>query len=81
MGQNPASLNDTPRVKAKALLLDNTDHKTVQLLNVGVNTHDIIELHVLPATKPENAFYSSEIRSPYILDIPFRAEGRGRDII
>ena len=79
--QNPASLDDTPRVKAKALLLDNTDHKAVQLLNVGVNTHDIIELHVLPATKSENAFYSSEIRSPYILDIPFRAEGRGRDII
>lgn len=78
--QNPASLNDIPRVKAKALL-DNTDHIAAQLLSIGINTHDIIELLVLPATKPENAFYSSRMRSPYVLDIPFRAEGRGRDVL
>ena len=52
--KDPASLNETPCVKARALLPDYDTSKVDALLNVGVNTQDIVQLLVLPGTKPEN---------------------------
>lgn len=78
--KDPASLNETPCVKARALLPDYDTAKADNLLTSGVNTHDIVQLLVLPGTKPENTFYSEEKRSPNVLEIPFHPEGQGRDI-
>ena len=78
--KDPASLNETPCVKARALLPDYDTSKVDALLNVGVNTQDIVQLLVLPGTKPENTFYGEEKRSPSVIEIPFHPEGHGRDI-
>lgn len=75
-----ASLNGVPCVKAKALLPDYDSAKAEALQTAGVNPHDIIQMLVYCGTKPQNTFYSQEKRSPNVLEIPFEAEGGGRDI-
>ena len=75
--KDPASLNETPCVKARALLPDYDTAKADNLLTSGVNTHDIVQLLVLPGTKPENTFYSDEKRSPNVPD-GLQQSGHGR---
>ena len=49
-------------------------------MNTGANPNDIIQMIVYHGTKLQNTFYSQEKRSPNELEIPFEAEGGGRDI-
>lgn len=78
--EDSSSMNGVPRVKAKALLPDYDAAKAELLLNTGVNPNDIIQMLVYHGTKLQNTFYSQEKRSPNVLEIPFEAEGGGRDI-
>ena len=78
--EDPSSMNGVPCVKARALLPDYDAAKAKVLLTTGVNPHDIIQMLVFHGTKLENTFYSKEKRSPNVLEIPFEAEGGGRDI-
>ena len=75
-----ASLNNISYVKAKALLPDYDTKKAEALLHQGINTFEIIEMLVLPGTKPKNLYYSPEKRSPNVMEIPFQARGNGQDI-
>lgn len=78
--EDSSSMNGVPCVKARALLPDYNEAKAEVLQTTGVNPHDIIQMLVYHGTKPQNTFYSQEKRSPNVLEIPFEAEGGGRDI-
>lgn len=78
--EDSSSMNGVPCVKARALLPDYDAAKAEVLQTTGVNPHDIIQMLVYHGTKPQNTFYSQEKRSPNVLEIPFNAEGGGRDI-
>lgn len=78
--EDSASMNGIACVKARALLPDYDAVKAEVLLNTGVNPNDIIQMLVYHGTKPQNTFYSQEKRSPNVFEIPFEAEGGGRDI-
>ena len=78
--EDSSSMNGVPFVKARALLPDYDAAKAEVLLTTGVSPHDIIQMLVYHGTKPQNTFYSQEKRSPNVLEIPFEAQGGGRDI-
>lgn len=78
--QNSSSQNGVPKVKAKALIPDYDQDKAQLLLTYGITTHDIVEMVVAPSTPIENLFYSDEKRKLHVLEIPFEAEGDGKDI-
>lgn len=50
------------------------------MLSEGVDTHDIIEMIVAPATAAENLYYGADKRKPHVLEIPFEGKGNGEDI-
>lgn len=78
--QDSASQNDIQKVKAKALLPGYDQEKVRLLASDGIKTYDIVEMVVVPSTSKENLFFAEEKRKPHVLEIPFEAEGDGRDI-
>lgn len=78
--QDSASLNEEPKVRAKALLYDYDTEKAQLLSSEGINTHDIVAMIIAPATANENLFYGKEKRKPHVLEIPFEGRGNGEDI-
>ena len=80
--KDSTALNNIPYVKAKLLVPYGDEYEEIakELLNVGVNTEDIIQVLVLPPFDKNNTFPSKEKRTPKVLEIPFHAQGKGSDI-
>lgn len=74
-------LNDHPYAKAKLLVPINEVEKEKELLTTGILTTDIIEMVVLPPMDMNNTFPSKENRTPNVIEVPFEADGGGRDIL
>lgn len=76
------ALNDVPFAKAKLLVPYGKEYEetTKELLEVGVDTKDIVQALVLPPFDRNNTFPSKEKRTPKVIEIPFQAQGKGRDI-
>lgn len=68
------------KVRAKELLNQISKESQELLIEEGLYTKDIVEMLVAPFTKPNNTFASKELRQPKVLEIPFEAEGNGKDI-
>lgn len=76
---NVDALNEKNYANAK-LLVPNHKADADELLREGVNPADIVSMTVLPSMEENNTFPSKEKRTPKVLEIPFEAEGGGRDI-
>lgn len=79
---DPASLNSQPCVKAKLLVPYGKQYEGVakELLECGIETKNVVQALVLPPFEKNNTFPSKEKRTPKVLRIPFKADGKGRDI-
>lgn len=80
--EDPASLNSHACVKAKLLVPYGKQYESVakELSESGIETKDIVQALVLPPNDKNNTYPSKEKRTPKVLEIPFKAEGKGRDI-
>ena len=80
--EDSASQNIQPRVKAKLLVPYGKQYEGMakELIEYGIDTKDIVQALVLPPFEKNNTFPSKEKRTPKVLEIPFKAEGKGRDI-
>lgn len=78
--ENVSAIDKQPNVKVKALLNNLDGEKVDRLFNDGIPAKDIIEITVLPYGEECNTFPSKEMREPKVLEIPFEAEGDGKDI-
>lgn len=79
---NPSSLNDHPFIKAKLLYPNEKqcENALEEMQKVGIRTENIVEIIVAPSTQSNNTFPSKEKRTLNIMEIPFTALGKGRDI-
>lgn len=80
--QNPAVFNDQTFIKAKLLVPNENqcEGAAEEMLNHGINTANIVVITVLPPFDRNNTFPSKDKRTPKVLEIPFKAQGKGRDI-
>ena len=80
--QNPAVYNDQIFIKAKLLVPNDNQCEGAadEMLNHGINTANIVAITVLHPFESNNTFPSKEKRTPKVLEIPFKAQGKGRDI-
>ena len=80
--KDSSALNDIPTAKVKLLVPYGREYEETakELLKLGVDTKDIIQALVLPRFDKNNTFTSKEKRTPKVLEIPFQAQGKGRDI-
>lgn len=74
------ALNAIPFVKVKSLLPEHND-LAEKLLEEGISTCDIEEILVIPNTTEANTFISKEKRDVKVLDVPFKVDENGNDII
>lgn len=74
------SLNLKPNIQAILLVPFDDEDLKIQLRNEGIIVKDIIEIIVSPSSSETNTFPSKEKRQLKILEIPFEAEGAGKDI-
>lgn len=74
------SLNLKPNIQAILLVPFDDEDLKIQLRKEGIMVKDIIEMIVSPSFSEINTFPSKEKRQLKILEIPFEAEGAGKDI-
>lgn len=80
--KDSSALNDIPTAKVKLLVPYGREYEETakELLKLGVDTKDITQALVLPPFDKNNTFTSKEKRTTKVLEIPFQAQGKGRDI-
>jgi len=74
------AFDETNNVKARNLLPNAESDNSEELQKEGIDTRDIIEITVVLLTPKNNTFACEELRTPNVLEIPFEAEGGGKDI-
>lgn len=78
--ENVHALDEKDKANARLLVPKLGNELVEELLYVGINPQDIVSMTVLPSMEENNTFPSKEKRSPKVLEVPFEAEGGGRDI-
>lgn len=80
---NPSALNEQPCVKAKLLVCHEKrcENAVKEIMKVEIRTKDIVDIIVAPPIQRNNTFPSKEKRTLNIMEIPFTALGKGRDIV
>lgn len=75
-------LDCDPNIKAKGLvfLFKRGKERVEELRTVGIPVKDIVAAMVLHYTPKNNTYGNSEKRTLNIIEVPFKAYGRGRDI-
>lgn len=74
MEENRYALDNKLFVKAQNLL---SDEKHI----CDVSLKDIATMIIAPVLEKGNKFYSNELRTPKVINVPFEADGGGHDII
>jgi hypothetical protein len=73
------AFDETNKVKARNLLPNAESDNSEEFQKDGIDIRDIIEITVVSLTPKNNTFACEELRTPNMLEIPFEAEGGGKD--